>query len=123
MHSTFTKLKYLISNTDSLLAAITGSEDYKDTDEIPASLTNFLDFKDTVLRMRQQRVGLVQTKDQYVFCYLTLKETLPFFEKLISYKNEKWFHKNLNQAQATQLVGGKPVGAFLFRGISFLSCS
>jgi len=28
----------------------------------------------TVLRMREQRVGMVQTKEQYIFCYKALLE-------------------------------------------------
>jgi len=40
----------------------------------------------TILYMRQQRPGMVQTKDQYVFCYLTILEET---QRLFGVKNVK----------------------------------
>jgi len=34
---------------------------------------------ETVLWMRDQRPGMVQTKEQYMFCYLAIEEALPKF--------------------------------------------
>jgi len=74
--------------------------------------------KDTVLKMREQRAGMVQTEEQYVFCYMSLLDKVQDILTLISYKNERWFHKNLDSNQANDLLLNKPHGAFLFRASS-----
>jgi len=43
---------------------------------------------------------------------------VPDVLKLMDYKNEKWFHKNLDANQASQLLQNKPHGTFLFRSSS-----
>jgi len=74
-----------------------------------------LDVKRLLIRMRSQRSGLVQTADQYKFCYLTMVDLIAPVSEMLLYKNEKWFHKGLKGPQAATLLKDKPPGTFLFR--------
>eukprot|EP01119_Soliformovum_irregulare_P025711 TRINITY_DN9599_c0_g1_i3.p1 TRINITY_DN9599_c0_g1~~TRINITY_DN9599_c0_g1_i3.p1 ORF type:complete len:958 (-),score=241.53 TRINITY_DN9599_c0_g1_i3:32-2623(-) len=74
--------------------------------------------KKLVLKFREQRAGMVQTQEQYVFCYLSLMDKVGDLLQLLAYKNEQWFHKNLDSNQANQMLQGKSHGTFLFRGSS-----
>jgi protein tyrosine phosphatase len=42
----------------------------------------------TVRYMRQNRAGCVQTKEQYAFIYMSLKEKIEQYLSLLAYKNE-----------------------------------
>jgi len=77
-----------------------------------------INIKKIVLHMREQRAGMVQTPEQYAFCYLTLLEQVPDIWRIIDYKNEKWYHKNLDSNQANLMLQNKPHGTFFFRSSS-----
>jgi len=96
VHCTVTKLRLLLS----------------------ASLKGNFNVKESLLRMREERAGMVQTKEQYVFVYMSLVDKLSEILKLLEYKNEKWFHKNLDSNQTTQMLSNKPHGTFMFRASS-----
>jgi len=67
------------------------------------------DIKQTVFKVRENRAGMIQTKEQYTFCYLSLVERLTKLLDIMSYKNQRWFY---NQQNAPNLRG-KPNGTFL----------
>ena len=93
------------------------------------SLSEDFDIKKGTLRIRQQRAGMIQTKEQYLFCYLALKDwysstnvtrmsdmqRIPRFQKLLAYKNQKWFHKSVTESVAQEILRSRPVGSFLVR--------
>jgi len=83
-----------------------------------------LDFnlKQNILKLREQRAGMVQTEEQYAFCYLSILNTVIHILNLIGYKNEKWFHKNLDSNEANKLLQTKPHGSFIFRASSAPGC-
>jgi len=93
VHCTLTKLKYLL------------------TTQYPLSLS----LQATVLRMRDHRTGIVQTMEQYKFCYISLLDKVKEILNVIEYKNERWFYPHMDANQAAQQLQKKPEGTFLFR--------
>jgi len=81
-----------------------------------------LGFKDIVLRMRDERAGMIQTQEQYTFCYLALVDKLEEILRVLEYKNESWFFKNLDSKECFKLLQSKPHGSFLFRASSVPGC-
>jgi len=104
VHSTITKFKNLLANstTNKTISAV--------------------NLKDLVLRMREERAGMIQTQEQYAFCYMSLVDKLTEILKIMEYKNEGWYHKGLDLEHCTQLLEGKPHGSFLFRSSSTPGC-
>jgi len=83
---------------------------------VPPSQQQFkMDLKEIVLKMREDRAGMIQTHEQYIFCYTSIIEKVKQILQVIDYKNELWFHKNLEPTAAQQLLETKPHGTFLFR--------
>jgi len=77
---------------------------------------NKLEFKSVVLRMREERAGMIQTQEQYTFCYHAALDKLEGILKILHYKNEAWFHKNLvGDSVVDKLMQTKSHGSFLFR--------
>jgi protein tyrosine phosphatase len=43
--------------------------------------------KSTVLKIRKERAGMVQTKDQYYFIFQSLREKIADYLRILDYKN------------------------------------
>lgn len=54
-----------------------------------SSTTDKFDLKKSVLRMREQRAGMIQTKDQYLYCYISLQEKVTKYKTMLAYKNQR----------------------------------
>jgi protein tyrosine phosphatase len=80
------------------------------------------DVKATLLAIREQRAGMVQTVEQYQFCYQVIIDKLNEVLELLQYKNELWFHKGLESKKAQAMLKRKPHGTFLFRDSSAGGC-
>jgi protein tyrosine phosphatase len=80
------------------------------------------DVKATLLAIRDQRAGMVQTVEQYQFCYQVIVDKLNEVLELLQYKNELWFHKGLESKKAQAMLKRKPHGTFLFRDSSAGGC-
>ncbi len=88
------------------------------------------DVKKSVFRLREDRAGMIQTKEQYVFCYLSLVDRLTKYLTVLSYKNQRlvvceltnscsrWFHADADKSKAMELLRGKPEGTWLVRPVS-----
>jgi len=79
-----------------------------------ASFDTTFNIQETLIRMRMDRIALVQNKEQYVFCCLALRDTLEEYLRVLAYKNESWFHRTSNPAQAAQTLAKSAFGTFMF---------
>jgi protein tyrosine phosphatase len=68
----------------------------------------------TLQIMRQCRPGMVQTKEQLIFCYLAVLEKVITQCNILDYENERWFNK-VSAHDAIDLLEREAEGAFLFR--------
>eukprot|EP00008_Paramoeba_atlantica_P001064 CAMPEP_0201503028 /NCGR_PEP_ID=MMETSP0151_2-20130828/84444_1 /ASSEMBLY_ACC=CAM_ASM_000257 /TAXON_ID=200890 /ORGANISM="Paramoeba atlantica, Strain 621/1 / CCAP 1560/9" /LENGTH=296 /DNA_ID=CAMNT_0047896655 /DNA_START=292 /DNA_END=1182 /DNA_ORIENTATION=+ len=68
IHKHFSKMKYFHSLHEDIFSM------------------NLFDVQATVAKLRKDRVGMVQTKDQYIFCYHAILEGASAFRKMIKEK-------------------------------------
>jgi len=80
---------------------------------------------DTLVLLRRQRPGMVQTKEQLIYCYLAILEKVITHCNILDFQNERWFNK-ISAHEAINVLTAARDGSFLFRPSSapgFLSMS
>jgi protein tyrosine phosphatase len=71
---------------------------------------------DTMMALRRQRAGMMQTRDQLLFCYLSILDcATPLFTNT-RYEALPYYHADVHtDADAERLLAGAEQGAYLFR--------
>lgn len=69
---------------------------------------------DTLVQLRRQRPGMVQTKEQLIYCYLAILEKVITHCNILDFQNERWFNK-ISAHEAINVLTAAKSGTFLFR--------